>query len=170
MNILSNATDKAASVFTSLSVVSSVAYAAFLGAMDENGRKVAQFLSICFTSVFTDESNAKIDTFIENNEPFSQLNEKFKIMKKIMKSETMTLEDFLKKNRVSIKPWLEKLHVDSTSSSLRDDINAHVPDILKLLDEHSEEISNFMKQAKLSGGKRTKRKRTKRRRTKRKRL
>jgi hypothetical protein len=90
-------------------------------------------------------------------------------MKKIMKSETMTLEDFLKKNRVSIKPWLEKLHVDSTSSRLKDDINAHVPDILKLLDDHSEEISNFMKQAKLSGGKRTKRKRTKRR-TKRKRL
>jgi hypothetical protein len=169
MNILSNATDKAASVFTSVPGVSSVAYAAFLGAMDENGMKVAQFVSICFTSVFTDESNAKIDAFIKNNEPFSKLYEKFKIMKKIMKSETMTLEDFLKKNRVSIKPWLDKLHVNSTSSRLKDDINAHVQDILNLLDDHSEEISNFMKQAKLSGGKRTKRKRTKRR-TKRKRL
>jgi len=114
--------------------------------------KLLTLCSVFYWSVLYEKSRNQIDKFFENKLP-GILYRKFKILTVVMSSETMTLDDFLSglenlkqlNERLAMISVKVDLNADGLKTRLTDQVNAHVDDIIKLLENSMETIEGYLK-------------------------
>ena len=114
--------------------------------------KLLTLCSVFYWSVLYEESRNKIDTLLKSKIS-SALYRKFNILTEVMRAETMTVDAFLLPVE-NLKQLKEKLpmigvNIDLNSDGLKkritDQVNSHVDDIIKLLENYMKTIEGYLK-------------------------
>jgi len=114
--------------------------------------KLLTLCSVFYWSVLYEDSRNKIDTLLKSKMP-SVLYRKFNILTQVMKAEQMTIDTFLSalENLKQLKEKLPMigvnidLNTDGLKRRITDQVNMHVDDIIKLLENYMKTIEGYLK-------------------------
>ena len=114
--------------------------------------KLLTLCSVFYWSVLYEESRNKIDALLKSKMP-SVLYRKFNILTQVMRAEPMTVDTFLSavENLKQLKEKLPMigvnidLNTDGLKKRITDQVNMHVDDIVKLLENYMKTIEGYLK-------------------------
>jgi len=114
--------------------------------------KLLTLCSVFYWSVLYEKSRNKIDALLKSKMP-SVLYRKFNILTQVMRAEPMTVDTFLSavENLKQLKEKLPMigvnidLNTDGLKKRITDQVNMHVDDIVKLLENYMKTIEGYLK-------------------------